>query len=95
MKVSYWECLTHECGSTRFNNLSRHQWEVCDVRKKSGKPPKNTWHNEEIGGKNGDVSRKFYKEWDRFCLDKQQMKQKKDIWVKQYELHEQNAERRH
>jgi len=95
MKVAYWECKTHECGSTKFTNLSRHAWDGCDIVKKTGIPPTNTWHNEGLGGFNGDVSRKFYRDWDKYCLDKQQMKQKKDNWVKQYELHETNAERRH
>ena len=94
MKVSYWECLTHECGSTKFNNLQRHYWEVCDIEKKIGTPQSNTWHNENIGGLNGDVSRKFYKAWDSFCLDKQQMTQRKDNWVRQLSAHQENAVRK-
>ena len=67
MIVSYWECLTHECGSTNFNNLSRHYWSVCDIRKRTRSQKVNgrTWHNNKIGGLNGDVSRKFYKDWDK------------------------------
>ena len=94
MKVAYWECLTHECGSTKFNNLTRHAWEACNISKKMGQCRTSTWHNKSIGGLNGDVSRKFYREWDKFCLDKQQMYQKKDNWVRQLSAHQENAEKR-
>lgn len=95
MTVSYWECDVHKCGSTNFNNLSRHAWDDCDIQKKEGKVISNTWHNTDIGGLNGDVSRKFYREWDRLCLKKQQMFQKKDSWKQQYEAHEMNAVRKY
>lgn len=90
--IPYWECLTHGCGSTKFNNLSRHAWGACTIVKKVGKLQKNTWHDSSIGGLNGDVSRKFYRDWDRYCLEKQQRTQKKENWVKQYEAHEENVD---
>jgi len=93
MISSYWECKTHECGSTKFNNLSRHEWEACTIVKKNGEPPKNTWHNSTIGGLNGDVSRKFYKDWDKLCLERQQREQKKQNWIKQYGAHEMSVEK--
>jgi len=91
--MRYWECLTHECGSTRFNNLTRHVWDVCVIRKREGKPDKRTWHNPEIGGLNGDVSRKFYKDWEELCLNKQQASQRRENWRHQLELHEKKVER--
>jgi len=95
MKVAYWECLTHECGSTKFNNLARHSWDACSIQKKVGQLQKNTWHNATIGGLNGDVSRKFYKDWDKLCLEGQQRGQKKIIWARQLELHEENARKKY
>lgn len=92
--MNYWECLTHECGSTNFNNLMRHEWEVCDIVKKSGTPKSKTWHNAEKGGLNGDISRKFYRDWDKFCLMKQQKTQIKDTWIKQYEANEEHVDKR-
>lgn len=86
--IPYWECKTHECGSTKFNNLSRHEWEACDIQKKSGNPPSNTWHNDRLGGLNGDISRKFYKDWDAHCLSAQQNIQKAKNWIVQYEANE-------
>ena len=90
----YWECLTHGCGSTNFNNLTRHEWEECDIRKKNGQPEINTWHDEEKGGLNGDVSRKFYKDWDKLCVEKQQKNQVKNNWFRQYEANEDNIDKK-
>lgn len=86
--MSFWECLTHKCGSSKFNNLSRHEMPSCDIRKRTGIHIPSTWCDEKIGGLNGDVSRKFYKEWDKLCLDKQQKVQIKNNWTKQIDAYE-------
>mgnify|MGYP006871746502 CR=1 FL=1 len=86
--MSYWECSVHQCGSTRFNNLSRHEMPWCDIVKRTGIPLQNTWHDEMKGGLNGDLSRKFYRDWDAFCLEKQQLIQKKNNWERQLKEHE-------
>ncbi len=88
--MNFWVCLTHECGSCNFNNLSRHEWEACDIRKKTGRPPSNTWHDPRKGGLNGDVSRKFYPDWERLCRERQRGAQKIENWKRQLALHEEN-----
>ena len=92
MKVHYWECLTHKCGSSKFNTLGRHAWSVCDIKKSYGKLEKNTWNDKQFGGLNGDLSRKFYKDWDKLCLILEQKEQLKLNWVRQFELHEANVD---
>lgn len=93
MKCKFWECKTHECGSFKFNNLSRHEMPWCELS--VGYTHVNshkTWHNPEIGGHNGDISRKFYKDWDKYCLELQQKKQRAETWKKQVELNEENVD---
>ena len=63
----YWECIIHNCGSTKFNNLIRHETPWCEIVKKESKSEEKTgtW-----GGFHGDVSRKFLKDWLNYCRDK-------------------------
>lgn len=89
--MNYWECLTHACGSTNFNNLSRHEWEDCDIRKRSGKLLQNTWHNDKIGGLNGDISRKFYPSWIGRCREIEKSNLKIENWKRQANILESNV----
>lgn len=56
-----WRCLTHNCGSYNFNNLNRHETSTCDIISEQTvgviKP-------KTFGGYNGDLSRKFLKDWN-------------------------------
>jgi len=93
MKFHYWKCITHECGSFKFNNLNRHSMPWCEIQDGySLLNDHNTWHNEKIGGLNGDVSRKFYPDWDRYCLELNQQKQRALGWAKQVEANEENVD---
>lgn len=86
--IVYWECSTHKCGSCNFNNLSRHEMPWCHIEKKEGNPKNKTWHEEKHGGLNGDISRKFYKDWEFHCLEKQKQGQRKENWTRQVLAHE-------
>lgn len=92
-KFPFWSCSIHECGSFKFNNLSRHTMPWCLIEKGfTHVNSHKTWHNPEIGGLNGDISRKFYKDWDKYCLELQQKSMRKDTWKKQIELNEENVD---
>ena len=65
----------------------------CEITKGYTRPNGNkTWHNPEIGGLNGDISRKFYKDWDKYCLEKQQKGLRKGLWQKQLEANDENVD---
>lgn len=86
--IPYWECTYHKCGSSKFNNLARHEMPWCQIEKREGNLKQNTWHDPVLGGFNGDVSRKFYRDWDKYCLERQQQTQKKENWARQLSAHE-------
>jgi len=81
-KFPHWECKTHEpCSSFNMNNLVRHSMPWCDIvtsTKYLTKP--NT-----IGGRNGDVSRKYYPDWIAYCQKKVDEKQEREGWKRQVE----------
>ena len=87
-KFSYWWCETHECGSFNFNSLSRHEMPFCDIHKDIRylhKP-------RTIGGHHGDVSRKYYKDWDKYCIMLQHKKLRSSMWKKQVDANEENVD---
>ena len=88
MKFSYWWCEKHQCGSFNFNNLSRHEMPFCDIRK----DVRYLHKPRTIGGHNGDVSRKYYKDWDEYCVVLQQKKLRTVTWKKQVEANEENVD---
>lgn len=63
-RVLFWECKFHKCGSCNFNNLVKHETPWCEIVTKSATKPfkPRTW-----GGFNGDVSRKYLKDWLDYC----------------------------
>ena len=60
---SRWTCTTHKCGSYNYNMLLRHETPWCKIGEQSTigivKP-------KTYGGYNGDLSRKFLKDWNDF-----------------------------
>lgn len=63
-----WTCVTHSCGSYNPSNLGRHEIPSCEIvyTETVGVVKPKTW-----GGFNGDVSRKFLKEWNDYNREKQ------------------------
>ena len=93
MKYTYWSCKLHECGSFKFNHVMRPEMPWCEIVKGYTRPNGNkTWYNPEIGGLNGDISRKFFPDWDKFCLEKQQKLLRKDQWVRQVQANDANVD---
>jgi len=87
-KYAYWWCELHQCGSFSFNNLSRHEMPFCDIQKDYRYLHKPS----TIGGYKGDVSRKYYKDWDEYCVMLQHKKLRPSMWKKQIEANEENVD---
>ena len=76
-KFNKWKCKIHNCSSYNFNSLGRHETPWCIIEKfvtVGVIKPKTT------GGYNGDLSRKFLKDWTEYCKRKQQWGEDIDKW---------------
>lgn len=45
-----------------------------------------------LGGFNGDVSRKYYPDWDKYCVELQHKKQRTQIWERQVKANDENVD---
>ena len=60
-----WRCNVHKCGSYNFNMLIRHETPWCEI---STEHTVGVVKPKTFGGYNGDLSRKFLKDWNDFYL---------------------------